>query len=125
DPDQRPDIYGKVGNSGVSISTLDDMKKLYSGFELTSSKTSVSMTINGPAPMILAMFMNTAIDQEVERYLKENGRWDEAKQKIRQYFEEKGVEAPEYNGDLPNTHEGFGLGLLGITGDKLLEDDIY
>ncbi|HLR26966.1 MAG TPA: methylmalonyl-CoA mutase family protein, partial [Fodinibius sp.] len=125
DPDPRPDIYGKVGNSGVSICTLDDMKKLYSGFELSSSKTSVSMTINGPAPMILAMFMNTAIDQEVERYLKENDQWKEAKQKIQQYFEGKGVEAPGYHGELPATNEGFGLGLLGITGDKLLDEETY
>jgi methylmalonyl-CoA mutase len=125
DPDHRPDIYGKVGNSGVSICTLDDMKKLYSGFELTSRKTSVSMTINGPAPIILAMFMNTAVDQEVERYLKENGRWEEAKQKIQQYFEGRDAEAPEYHGELPETNEGFGLGLLGITGDKLIEEETY
>ena len=125
DPDHRPDIYGKVGNSGVSICSLDDMKKLYSGFELTSSKTSVSMTINGPAPMILAMFMNTAIDQEVERYLKENGKWEEAQQKIEEYFEERDVEAPEYNNELPETNDGFGLGLLGITGDKLIDDETY
>jgi methylmalonyl-CoA mutase len=89
DPGYRPDIYGKIGNSGVSICTLDDMKKLYSGFELTSPKTSVSMTINGPAPMILAMFMNTAIDQEVERYLKDNGKWEKAKKKIKMYFKER------------------------------------
>ncbi|WP_440999007.1 methylmalonyl-CoA mutase family protein [Fodinibius sp. SL11] len=125
DPDHRPDIYGKVGNSGVSICTLDDMKKLYSGFELTSPKTSVSMTINGPAPMILAMFMNTAIDQEVERYLKENGQWDEAKQKIENYFKERDVDAPKYHSELPDTNDGFGLGLLGISGDKLIDDDIY
>ncbi|HET6527634.1 MAG TPA: methylmalonyl-CoA mutase family protein, partial [Balneolaceae bacterium] len=125
DPDYRPDIYGKVGNSGVSICTLDDMKKLYSGFELTSRKTSVSMTINGPAPMILAMFMNTAIDQEIERWLKENGKWEEAKKKIMQYFDEKGAEAPEYSGELPATNNGFGLGLLGITGDKLVEPEVY
>ena len=125
DPDHRPDIYGKVGNSGVSICTLDDMKKLYSGFELTSPKTSVSMTINGPAPMILAMFMNTAIDQEVERYLKENGKWEKAKNKIEEYFEERDVEAPEYNNELPDTNDGFGLGLLGITGDKLIDDETY
>ena len=68
DPDQRPDIYGKVGNSGVSIATLDDMKKLYSGFDLCDPSTSVSMTINGPAPMILAMFLNTAIDQQFEKF---------------------------------------------------------
>lgn len=125
DPDHRPDIYGKVGNSGVSICTLDDMKKLYSGFELTSRKTSVSMTINGPAPMILAMFMNTAIDQEVERYLKENGKWEEAQKKIQKYFKERGVDAPEYNNELPATNDGFGLGLLGITGDKLVDDETY
>ncbi|TYP95416.1 methylmalonyl-CoA mutase [Fodinibius salinus] len=125
DPDHRPDIYGKVGNSGVSICTLDDMKKLYSGFELTSRKTSVSMTINGPAPMILAMFMNTAIDQEVERYLKENGEWEEAKKKIKEYFDEKGVEAPEYNAELPENNDEFGLGLLGITGDQLVDEETY
>ncbi|MBN2731980.1 MAG: cobalamin-dependent protein [Balneolaceae bacterium] len=125
DPDHRPDIYGKVGNSGVSICTLDDMKKLYSGFELTSRKTSVSMTINGPAPMILAMFMNTAIDQEVERYLKEEGKWEEAQKEIGEYFEKKGVDAPEYNAELPTTNDGFGLGLLGITGDKLVDRETY
>jgi methylmalonyl-CoA mutase len=74
DPDLRPDIYGKVGNSGVSIATLDDMKVLYSGFDLCSPATSVSMTINGPAPMILAMFMNTAIDQQVEKFAEKQGR---------------------------------------------------
>jgi methylmalonyl-CoA mutase len=74
DPDLRPDIYGKVGNSGVSIATLEDMKVLYSGFDLCSPSTSVSMTINGPAPTLLAMFMNTAIDQQVERFHDENGR---------------------------------------------------
>ena len=125
DPDHRPDIYGKVGNSGVSICTLDDMKKLYSGFELTSPKTSVSMTINGPAPMILAMFMNTAIDQEVERYLKGEGRWEEAQNKIAQHFKKKGVEAPQYSNELPATNDGFGLGLLGISGDKLVDQETY
>lgn len=125
DPDHRPDIYGKVGNSGVSICTLDDMKKLYSGFELTSPKTSVSMTINGPAPMILAMFMNTAVDQEVERYLKENGKWKEAQKKIKKYFEDKNVPKPEYKGGLPATNDGFGLGLLGLTGDKLVDKETY
>src|ERR1700682_5007985 len=74
EPDLRPDIYGKVGNSGVSIATLDDMKVLYSGFDLCAPTTSVSMTINGPAPMILAMFMNTAIDSQVEKFQRENGR---------------------------------------------------
>ncbi|MCC5906387.1 MAG: methylmalonyl-CoA mutase family protein [Balneolaceae bacterium] len=125
DPDHRPDIYGKIGNSGVSICTLDDMKKLYSGFELTSTTTSVSMTINGPAPMILAMFMNTAVDQEVERYLKEQGRWEEADKKIDIYFEEKGEQRPRYEIELPASNEGFGLGLLGISGDQLLERETY
>ncbi|WP_142714433.1 methylmalonyl-CoA mutase family protein [Fodinibius sediminis] len=125
DPDHRPDIYGKVGNSGVSICTLDDMKKLYSGFELTSRKTSVSMTINGPAPMILAMFMNAAIDQEVERYLRENGQWEEAQKKIREYFAQRNTAAPGYQEDLPATNDGFGLGLLGIPGDELLDEKTY
>jgi methylmalonyl-CoA mutase len=125
DPDHRPDIYGKVGNSGVSICTLDDMKKLYSGFELTSRKTSVSMTINGPAPMILAMFMNTAIDQEVERYLKDDGKWEQAQKEIAQHFKKKGVEAPDYNAEIPATHDGFGLGLLGVSGDEFVDEAAY
>ena len=90
DPDLRPDIYGKVGNSGVSIATLDDMKVLYSGFDLTNPATSVSMTINGPAPTILAMFMNTAIDQNLEKFRTDNSREptaDEA-QKIRAWVKE-------------------------------------
>ncbi|HWP19126.1 MAG TPA: fused isobutyryl-CoA mutase/GTPase IcmF [Burkholderiaceae bacterium] len=85
DPDLRPDIYGKVGNSGVSIATLDDMKVLYSGFDLCDPSTSVSMTINGPAPTILAMFMNTAIDQQIEKFKADNGRepTDDEAQKIK------------------------------------------
>src|SRR6056297_15231 len=125
DPAYRPDIYGKIGNSGVSICTLDDMKKLYSGFELTEPTTSVSMTINGPAPMILAMFMNTAIDQEVERHLKETGKWEEAKEKISKIFRQKNLPQPEYGLDLPATNNGFGLGTLGISGDKLVDSDTY
>jgi methylmalonyl-CoA mutase len=125
DPDHRPDIYGKVGNSGVSICTLDDMKKLYSGFELTSPKTSLSMTINGPEPMILAMFMNTAIDQEVERHLKENGKWEEAQEEITRYFKKRGVSQPAYHGEMPATSDGFGLRLLGISGDKLVDEETY
>ena len=125
DPAYRPDIYGKIGNSGVSICTLDDMKKLYSGFELTSPTTSVSMTINGPAPMILAMFMNTAIDQEVERYLKEQGEWQEAQKKIKSIYKEKGLPAPDYAGDLPPNSDGFGLGTLGVTGDQLVDLETY
>lgn len=125
DPDHRPDIYGKIGNSGVSICTLDDMKKLYSGFELTAPTTSVSMTINGPAPMILAMFMNTAIDQEVERYLKQHGLWEEAKEKIREFFSSKGLPKPAYEMELPDTNDGFGLGTLGISGDRLVSRKVY
>ena len=118
DPATRPDIYGKVGNSGVSIATLDDMKKLYSGFDLCAPSTSVSMTINGPAPMILAFFMNAAIDQQVEVYLKEKGLWEEAEAEIVRRFE--GKERPRYHGDMPEGNDGLGLGLLGITGDQLI-----
>ncbi|MGB3394624.1 MAG: methylmalonyl-CoA mutase family protein [Stenotrophomonas sp.] len=124
DPAPRPDIYGKIGNSGVNIPTLDDMKKLYSGFDLCAPTTSVSMTINGPAPMILAMFMNTAIDQQVEKYLKADpARWAEAEKQITRLFE--GRQRPQYHGELPPTNDGLGLGLLGVTGDQLLDADTY
>jgi isobutyryl-CoA mutase len=122
DPHERPDIYGKVGNSGVSIATLDDMKKLYSGFDLSDPTTSVSMTINGPAPMLMAMFMNTAIDQQVEKHLKESGRWDEAQKKRAELLHN---DLPEYTGQLPKTNDGLGLGLLGVTGDQLIDRDTY
>ena len=123
DPHERPDIYGKVGNSGVSIATVDDMKKLYSGFDLCAPTTSVSMTINGPAPMMLAFFMNTAIDQQVEKHLRETGQWDSAKQKIDQYF--AGKDRPEYIGEPPEGNDGLGLGLLGISGDKVVDTETY
>ncbi len=123
DPHERPDIYGKVGNSGVSIATVDDMKKLYSGFDLCAPTTSVSMTINGPAPMILAFFMNTAIDQQVEKHLKANGEWVAAQKKIDTYFD--GKERPVYEGDLPEGNDGLGLGLLGISGDKVVDAKTY
>ncbi len=123
DPARRPDIYGKVGNSGVSIATLDDMKKLYSGFDLCSPTTSVSMTINGPAPMILAFFMNAAIDQQIEQYLKAEGKWEEAQAKMDKFFE--GKQRPRYHGELPEGNDGLGLGLLGITGDKLVDAETY
>ncbi|HMM68036.1 MAG TPA: methylmalonyl-CoA mutase family protein, partial [Dokdonella sp.] len=124
DPAPRPDIYGKIGNSGVNVPTLDDMKKLYSGFNLCAPTTSVSMTINGPAPIILSMFMNTAIDQQVELYLKEDSkRWAEAEKKIAKFFE--GRERPIYAGDLPPTNDGLGLGLLGICGDQLVDAETY
>ncbi len=134
-PAERPDIYGKVGTSGVSICTLDDMKKLYSGFNLCDPRTSVSMTINGPAPMILAMFLGAAIDQQVEVFLKDENRWDEAERVIE---EQLGEGRPQYvpfgsqgrEDDLPPTHDGSGLGLLGCTGSDLvkwgvLEEDEY
>ena len=128
DPDTRPDIYGRTGNSGVSVATLDDMKKLYSGFDLTLPSTSVSMTINGPAPMILAMFMNTAIDQRVERYLRSEGRWSEAESRIAELHRaasERGTAPPAYKGERPAGHDGSGLALLGLTGDQLVEPEVY
>ncbi|MEL6868567.1 MAG: methylmalonyl-CoA mutase family protein [Pseudomonadota bacterium] len=123
DPHERPDIFGKVGNSGVSIATVDDMKKLYSGFDLCSPTTSVSMTINGPAPMILAFFLNTAIDQQVERYLDDNNGWDTAQTKIDAYFEHR--QRPQYVGDLPTGHNGLGLRLLGIPGHEVVDAQTY
>jgi methylmalonyl-CoA mutase len=123
DPDERPDIYGRIGNSGVSIATLDDMKRLYSGFDLCAPSTSVSMTINGPAPMILAMFMNTAVDQQVEKWLRAEGRWAAAEAKIAGLFE--GRERPRYRGELPAGHDGSGLGLLGVSGDQVVDAGIY
>src|SRR5437868_416278 len=128
DPDTRPDVYGRTGNSGVSVATLDDMKKLYSGFDLCLPSTSVSMTINGPAPMILAMFMNTAIDQQVERYLKAEGRWAGAERRIAALHAEaaaRGVAPPVYRGALPPGHDGSGLALLGVTGDELIPREVY
>lgn len=124
DPAPRPDIYGKIGNSGVNIPTLDDMKKLYSGFDLCAPTTSVSMTINGPAPMILAMFMNTAIDQQVEKYLKADAqRWAQAEQTLARLFE--GRERPRYHGALPPSNDGLGLALLGVSGDQLVDAETY
>jgi len=125
DPDRRPDIYGKVGNAGVSICTLDDAKKLYSGFDLANPKTSVSMTINGPAPMLLAFFMNAAIDQQCEQYIAEHGLESEVETKIAAIYAAKGVPRPTYQGDLPSGHDGLGLMLLGVTGDEVLPADIY
>ncbi|GAA3585463.1 methylmalonyl-CoA mutase family protein [Snuella lapsa] len=125
DPDLRPDIYGKIGNAGVSVCCLDDAKKLYSGFNLADAMTSVSMTINGPAPMLLGFFMNAAIDQQCELYIKEQGLEDEVEILITKYYEERGVERPRYSGDLPEGNDGLGLMLLGITGDKVLPEAIY
>ncbi|QFZ55228.1 methylmalonyl-CoA mutase [Oceanihabitans sp. IOP_32] len=123
DPDLRPDIYGKIGNAGVSICCLDDAKKLYSGFDLAHVMTSVSMTINGPAPMLLGFFMNAAIDQQCEIYIKEKGLEKEVENKIAAIY--KGKERPKYNGELPEGNNGLGLMLLGVTGDKVLPANVY
>ncbi|WP_431158767.1 methylmalonyl-CoA mutase family protein [Winogradskyella poriferorum] len=123
DPDYRPDIYGKIGNAGVSICCLDDAKKLYSGFNLADPMTSVSMTINGPAPMLLGFFMNAAIDQQCEIYIKENGLEKEVETKIASIYDNK--ERPVYNGELPEGNDGLGLMLLGVTGDQVLPKSVY
>jgi methylmalonyl-CoA mutase len=125
DPDHRPDIYGKVGNSGVNISSLNDAKKLYSGFDLCNPKTSVSMTINGPAATICAFFMNAAIDQQCELYIKENGLEDEVEKKLKEVYDDQGLQRPEYEGELPEGNDGLGLMLLGLTGDQVLEPSVY
>ena len=125
DPDLRPDIYGKIGNAGVSICCLDDAKKLYSGFDLADPMTSVSMTINGPAPMLLAFFLNTAIDQQCELYIKANGLEKEVETKIKNSYDDLGIDRPKYQGKLPEGNNGLGLMLLGVTGDQVLSKDIY
>ena len=125
DPAVRPDIYGKIGNSGVSICCLDDAKKLYSGFDLSHPATSVSMTINGPAPMLLGFFMNAAIDQNCEKYIKANGLEKEVEAKIKAIYSKKGTQRPTYQGELPPGNDGLGLLLLGVTGDQVLPLDIY
>ncbi len=125
DPDRRPDIYGKIGNSGVSIACLDDAKKLYSGFDLADAMTSVSMTINGPAPTMVAYFMNAAIDQQCERYIRENGLEEQVEQIIEKIYKERGTKRPRYQGELPEGNNGLGLMLLGVTGDMVLPKDIY
>ena len=125
DPDLRPDIYGKIGNSGVSICCLDDAKKLYSGFKLTDAKTSVSMTINGPAPMLLGFFMNAAIDQECELYIQENKLEKQVEKKYVELYDSKGLVRPVYQGELPEGNDGLGLLLLGLTGDQVLPAEVY
>ncbi len=125
DPARRPDIYGKVGNSGVSICCLDDAKKLYSGFNLVDAKTSVSMTINGPAPTLVGFFMNAAIDQQCEIYIRENGMEKEVEKKIADLYTKRGTQRPSYQGELPAGNDGLGLMLLGITGDQVLPADVY
>jgi len=128
DPDFRPDIYGKVGNAGVSIATVDDAKKLYSGFDLCDPKTSVSMTINGPAPMLLAFFMNAAIDQQCEKWIEENKQWSLVNESFNKKF--KNISLPVYNntsspGQMPEGNNGLGLRLLGLSGDEVLSKEIY
>lgn len=125
DPHIRPDIYGKIGNSGVSICCLDDAKKLYSGFDLADPKTSVSMTINGPAPMLLGFFMNAAIDQQCEKYIRQNQLESEVEAKIKAIYDAKGGKRPAYQGPLPEGNDGLGLMLLGVTGDQVLPKDVY
>ncbi|WP_124981315.1 methylmalonyl-CoA mutase family protein [Nonlabens xiamenensis] len=141
DPGLRPDIYGKIGNAGVSICCLDDAKKLYSGFDLSHPATSVSMTINGPAPMLLGFFMNAAIDQNCERYIKEHGLTSKVEEKLKEIYDDQGLERPFYlNADgqkvysqhgtvdsnlLPEGNDGLGLLLLGLTGDQILDAGTY
>jgi methylmalonyl-CoA mutase len=125
DPAIRPDIYGKIGNAGVSICCLDDAKKLYSGFDLAHAMTSVSMTINGPAPMLLGFFLNTAIDQQCERFITENGLEKEVAATIAKIYKDKGCERPSYQGELPDGNDGLGLMLLGVTGDQVLPLEVY
>lgn len=125
DPGERPDIYGKIGNSGVSIATLDDAKKLYSGFNLVDATTSVSMTINGPAPMLLGFFMNAAIDQQCELYIREHGLEAQVEAKLKEKFDDKGLSRPFYNATIPEGNNGLGLMLLGLTGDEVLPSEIY
>lgn len=124
-PDRRPDIYGKVGNSGVSVATVDDAKKLYCGFDLADPATSVSMTINGPAPMVLAFFLNAAIDQQCELHIQREGLEDEVEKKIAAHYAELGIERPRYQGDLPDGNDGLGLLLLGVSGDQVLDREVY
>jgi methylmalonyl-CoA mutase len=125
DPDYRPDIYGKIGNAGVSVCCLDDAKRLYSGFNLADPATSVSMTINGPAPMLLGFFFNAAIDQQCELYIRKSGNEAAVREKIREAYQARGLEPPAYRGSLPDGNDGLGLLLLGVTGDEVLERDVY
>jgi methylmalonyl-CoA mutase len=125
DPGLRPDIYGKIGNAGVSICCLDDAKKLYSGFDLSHHMTSVSMTINGPAPMLLGFFMNAAIDQNCEKYIKDHKLEKTVEATFKKIYDAKGLKRPLYQGKLPEGNNGLGLLLLGLTGDLVLPTDVY
>lgn len=125
DPDHRPDIYGKVGNSGVNVSSLNDAKKLYSGFDLCDPKTSVSMTINGPAATVCAFFMNAAIDQQCEKYIREHGLEPKVEATKKAIYDDNGLPRPEYHGEIPEGNDGLGLMLLGVTGDQVLDRETY
>ena len=125
DPDYRPDIYGKIGNAGVSICSLDDAKRLYSGFDLCDPKTSVSMTINGPAATICAFFMNAAIDQQCELYIKEHKLEAEVEKAFQKKYDKFGYPRPAYDQEIPEGNDGLGLLLLGLTGDEVLEPAVY
>ncbi|MBF0297799.1 MAG: methylmalonyl-CoA mutase family protein [Oligoflexia bacterium] len=125
DPDHRPDIYGKIGNAGVSICCLDDAKKLYSGFNLKDASTSVSMTINGPAAIMAAYFMNAAVDQQCEIYIRNNGLTNEIENKIKKLYQQHDLDVPRYIGNLPEGNNGLGLLLLGVSGDQVLPKDVY
>ncbi|MCA9682895.1 MAG: methylmalonyl-CoA mutase, partial [Myxococcales bacterium] len=125
DPDQRPDIFGKVGNSGVSVANVDDAKKLYSGFDLADPRTSVSLTINGPAPMLLGFFMNAAVDQGCEKHIRAEGLVERVEAQIDALYAAKGLPRPRYQGSLPPGSDGLGLLLLGVSGDEVLEPEVY
>ncbi len=125
DPARRPDIWGKVGNSGVSVATVDDAKRLYSGFDLSAPSTSVSMTINGPAPMLLGFFLNAAIDQACEKWARAEGRVEEIETAIAARYAETGEPRPSYGDELPEGHDGLGLMLLGVSGDEVVPAEVY
>jgi methylmalonyl-CoA mutase len=125
DPDYRPDIYGKIGNAGVSICSLDDAKRLYSGFDLCDPKTSVSMTINGPAATICAFFMNAAIDQQCELYIKQHGLEAVVEKALAAKYDAHGFPRPKYDQEMPEGNNGLGLMLLGLTGDEVLDAETY
>ncbi|MBC8219423.1 MAG: methylmalonyl-CoA mutase family protein [Proteobacteria bacterium] len=124
-PHVRPDIYGKIGNAGVSICTVDDAKRLFSGFDLLLPNTSVSMTINGPAPIVLAFFMNAAVDQQIEKHLSENGRLEDAVKTLQERYQKQGLKVPEYRMNRPDNHDGFGLNLLGLSGKHFVDAETY
>lgn len=124
-PHSRPDIYGKIGNAGVSICTVDDAKRLYSGFDLLLPNTSVSMTINGPAPVVLAFFMNAAIDQQVEKHLQQNGGLEKARNNLKKQYKKQNIALPKYRIERQENHNGLGLELLGMSGKHFVDSETY